>query len=127
MIDDMNLPRDKSVNDVKIKAIENCVKERYKSNRSSIEAALNLGIQFEQEFDEELISRCLKIAQKAIDADAQKSSAVEVEPHKEAAEEAEEIDTAEPNVDVCEHATNELQKETISIKVPFWKRLFAKG
>ena len=141
VLDDMRLDRSREVNGIKVKSIDNCVKTKYKSMRSSIEQALAVGITFEEEFNEELVDRCLRIATKAIDDGYRKANEVHEQekavpaepvflpdpepievPVQEAVEAPQTVNltNVESNVDM----TNE---PTEKPKTSFWKRLFCKA
>ena len=95
--------------------------------RKSIEGALKNGATFNEEFNEETVNRCLKIAQDAIANGRQKAAApqetVEVEEKAQV--------TVEPKVE------EKAQVETMTVeehqpeapktgKVSFWKKIFCK-
>lgn len=129
-IDDITTRRDRNINDVKIKAIENRMKDAYKQMRKTIELALEYGNAFEDEFNEEIVERCLQITKDAIEGskkqavEAQSAPNPVVEEHvdtnvREMSENAEAVEHPEP-------VANEHQEEPKPKKVSFWRRLFGK-
>jgi hypothetical protein len=127
-INDITTRRDRSINDVKIKAIEKRIKDAYKSMRKTIEAALANGNTFEDELDENIVERCLQITKNAIASGYQKAA----EEHEKAvlAETVVKSDTSINNAE-CEESdeaiVNEQPKEVVPTKVSFWKRVFCKA
>lgn len=126
-INDITYRRDRSINGVKVKAIQKRIKDTYKEMRKSIEGALNNGATFNEEFNEETVNRCLKIAQDAIANGRQKAAA-----HRETVEVKEKAQvTVEPQVEekaqVETMTVEEHQPEvTKTEKVSFWKKIFCK-
>ena len=151
-INDITTRRDRNINDVKVKAIEKRMKENYTQMRKTIELAMQ-NDSFEQEFDEELVEKCLSISQGIVGAVKRKEAEVarredeaEVESAKlkdsaaytamEAKGQAEQI--------LCEEEQNEPPKpaetksekfvepvkkntkEVLKPKIPFWQRIFNK-
>ena len=128
-ISDIVSYRDRSINDVKIKAIQKRIKATYKEMRKSIEGALNNGAQFVEEFNEETVNRCLKIAQDAVTSGRQKAAAEHnsTAVNREATQ-TEAVLDVEENVSVEQEIKSENQNESPkSEKVSFWKRIFARA
>jgi hypothetical protein len=138
-IDDITTHRDRNINDVKLKAIEKRMKDAYKQMRKTIELALENN-DFEQEFDEELVEKCLGMARGIFDTYKRK----EAERALREAQAMEEgirtkIWAAQMAVDAKANAEQILQevchietpnrkteKEGKKTRVGFWKRLFGK-
>lgn len=149
-IDDITTRRDRNINDVKIKAIENRMKDAYKSMRKTIEAALANGNSFEHEFDEEIAQRCLRIAKSAIEdgenkvaeqfAKKETQKAIEecennIEKIKMTTEaRAAAVAATSPNAqisnlpEVVQAEIKSQKKKTVNFlpKESFWKRIFRK-
>lgn len=126
-IDDITYRRDKSIYGVRTKAIQNRIKATYKEMRKSIEGALNNGATFNEEFNEETVNRCLKIAQDAIANGRQKAAApqetVEVEEKAQVTVEPKVEEKAQVETMTVEEHQPEAPKTE---KVSFWKKIFCK-
>ena len=119
--------RDRSINGVKVKAIQTRIKATYKEMRKSIEGALENGATFNEEFHEETVNRCLKIAQDAIANGRQKAASrqetVEVEEKAHATVEPQVEEKAQVETMTVEEHQPEVTKTE---KVSFWKKIFCK-
>ena len=141
-INDITSRRDRNINDVKVKAIEKRMKDAYKQMRKTLELALE-NDDFEQEFDEELVTKCLNISQNIVDAIMRKEAEsangstnavaekknVEVNVTEMAVNQEQETVCETPKNDVSNQMSNEATtsaKVVMKSKVPFWKRLFGK-
>lgn len=141
-INDITSRRDRNINDVKVKAIEKRMKDAYKQMRKTLELALE-NDDFEQEFDEELVTKCLNISQNIVDAIMRKETEsangstnavaekknVEVNVTEMAVNQEQETVCETPRNDVSNQMSNEVttsSKVVMKSKVPFWKRLFGK-
>lgn len=124
-INDITTNRNRSINDVKLKAIEKRIKDAYKTMRKTIELALENGNTFEEEFNEEIVEKCLLITTNAIENGMRKAAEV----HAERVVEPESTDM--PVVLECEKTpvedVAECSKEVSKTKVSFWKRIFTKA
>lgn len=129
-INDITTMRNRSVNDVKIKAIEKRMKDTYKAMRKTIELAIANGNSFEYEFNEEMVERGLRITQSAIE-DGEKKYATNHDAEVATIDDAPQKDQGD-HVDAKEQddqTTPEVVTNTNStnnVKIPFWKRLFGK-
>lgn len=141
-INDITSRRDRNINDVKVKAIEKRMKDAYKQMRKTLELALE-NDDFEQEFDEELVTKCLNISQNIVDAimrrEAESANGstnavaekknVEVNVTEMAVNQEQETVCETPKNDVSNQMSNEATtsaKVVMKSKVLFWKRLFGK-
>jgi hypothetical protein len=131
-INDITYRRDRSINGVKVKAIQNRIKATYKEMRKSIEGALENGATFNEEFNEETVNRCLQIARSAIANGRQQALKAHQEPEKQ-----EPVVEETPQVVVEQPAEETAQVETMTVeehptepkkpeKVSFWKKIFGK-
>ena len=149
-INDITYRRDRNINDIKVKAIEKRMKDSYKQMRKTLELALEHDNDFEQEFDEEVVDKCLQLAKNAIERSKQKAAA---QKNQEAAQQA--IKECEEKIEVLKR-TAEAQATAVAIsqnaqmsdlpecvqeeiksqkkqatssthKPPFWKRIFNKA
>ena len=131
-IDTITTQRNRSINDVKLKEIEKRMKDAYKQMRKTIEEALDNGVSFEYEFDEDAVERCLKIAQDAIGGSKKKATEAATENEKVEAEvepkpeqKVVKIEDGVRAEDVVETVVNNRSSEnTKAANVPFWRRLF---
>lgn len=129
-INDITTNRNRSINDVKLKAIEKRIKDAYKHMRRIIQLALENGNTFEDEFDENVVEKCLQITKKAIDSGYQKAAEEHVatanvqEPQVEQVESVVEAKHAETSESVI---AKEACEEKPRTKVGFWKRIFGKA
>jgi hypothetical protein len=128
-IDGITQYRNRSINDVKLKAIETRMKDAYKSMRKTIEMALENGASFKHEFDDATVERCLSIAkdplqnnQENVQAEAEHDT-VCVEPLTEHVTDETAVSSEETSIPEENDETNE---EPTKAKVGFWKRLFCK-
>lgn len=128
-INDIVSYRNRSINDVKIKAIQKRIKATYKEMRKSIEGALNNGAQFVEEFNEATVNRCLEIAQNAISNGRQKSATVNIEEPVEpvVVQEKETASVNENSVIDIECKSEAAAEHPKREKVSFWKRIFVKA
>lgn len=128
-ISDIVSYRDRSVNDIKVKAIQKRVKATYKEMRKSIEGALENGASFTEEFNEETVNKCLQIAQNAVANGRQKAAAEhDVVVAECKAEQTEVVLDAEESAPVDQITTSESNEEqTKPAKVSFWKRIFTRA
>lgn len=141
-INDITSRRDRNINDVKVKAIEKRMKDAYKQMRKTLELALE-NDDFEQEFDEELVTKCLNISQNIVDAIMRKEAEsangstnavtekknVEVSVTEMSVNQEQETVCETPKNDISNQMSNEAttpSKVVMKSKVPFWKRLFGK-
>jgi hypothetical protein len=141
-INDITSRRDRNINDVKVKAIEKRMKDAYKQMRKTLELALE-NDDFEQEFDEELVAKCLNISQNIVDAIVRKEAEsaycptnavaeqknVEVNVTEMAVNQEQETVCETPRNDVSNQISNEEttpSKVVMRSKVPFWKKFFGK-
>lgn len=141
-INDITSRRDRNINDVKVKAIEKRMKDAYKQMRKTLELALE-NDDFEQEFDEELVTKCLNISQSIVDAIRHKEAKsangstnavaekknVEVNVTEMVVNQEQETVCETPRNDVSNQISNEEttpSKVVMRSKVPFWKRFFGK-
>ena len=137
-INDITSRRDRSINDVKVKAIEKRMKDAYKKMRKTLELALE-NDDFEQEFDEELVEKCLNLSQSIFDAIKHKEAKVA---YREAQMEYESakvkayatltaIETERQAVQIPQHMSHEGSPnqgpEKEKPKISFWKRIFGKA
>ena len=144
-INDITSRRDRNINDVKVKAIEKRMKDAYKQMRKTLELALE-NDDFEQEFDEELVTKCLNISQNIFDAikrreteiayreaEAEIESAklkaattyVAIETKAEAKQSLQRMTSNKSPKQEPNNTTNS-EKEIVKPKVSFWKRLFGR-
>lgn len=135
-INDVTSRRNRSINDIKVKAIERRMKDAYKQMRKTIELALEHNNDFEQECDEGTVERCLTIAKEAI-KDGKKKAAekalqeAQAEKDKAKMRAAAQAEAATAQVDAFE-VFQEVQTEVVphleanKTKTPFWKKLFCK-
>ena len=151
-INDITTRRDRNINDVKVKAIEKRMKENYTQMRKTIELAMQ-NDSFEQEFNEELVEKCLSISQGIVGAVKRKEAEAtrreeeaEVESTKlnasaehsamDAKGQTEQILREEEQKESPEHAETKSEKtvepekepakEVLKHKVSFWQRIFNK-
>ena len=120
-IDDIVSYRNRNINDVKLKTIEKRMKATYKEMRKSIEAALENGATFTEEFNETTVNRCLQITQNAIESGRRKAAEVHVATVVETENLTKQNDTAECVEVVVEHTDNAKPK-----KISFWRRIFCR-
>jgi hypothetical protein len=141
-INDITTRRDRNINDVKIKAIEKRMKDAYKQMRKTIEAALANGNSFEDEFDEDIVGRCLRIAQDAIEDGKRKAAEQHLREAEAAVESSQMMANAQYEAAVADATTIPQYVQTVSDergsaevsekevekpkKVSFWQRLFGK-
>jgi hypothetical protein len=138
-IDDITYFRDRSINDIKIKSIEKRMKDAYKQMRKTLELALE-NDNLEQEFDEELVEKCLNMAQAIFDAYKRKEAERALR-EAQAMEEGIKMkiwadSTAVKAQESAEQILQEVshietpkrgpEKEKIKPKAGFWKRIFRK-
>lgn len=129
-INDITTRRDRSINDVKLKAIEKRIKDAYKQMRRTIEMALENGNSFKDEFDDAVVERCLQIAKDAIESGRQKAAEAHVEVNNSKPTQTEQVQSVN-EVEVEESGSsdvlNEKGEEAPKAKVGFWKRIFGKS
>ena len=147
-IDDITTRRNRNINDVKVKAIENRMKDAYKKMRKTIELAMEYGNDFEDEFDENIVERCIAIAKNSIENGRKKAAAMyavnaEREAKQDNTEKAEQKPadrSNEPDVETAAQEETPQQstiEKQISVeerpekkpekKVGFWRRLFCRA
>ena len=127
-IDDITTRRDRNINDVKIKAIEKRMKDAYKQMRKTVELALEYGNSFEDEFNEEIVERCMKIAKDAFENSRRRvaETCVEAITQSQQIEEVQSKSNEECTKSNVSPMTNTHQEKTQKTKVSFWKRIFSK-
>lgn len=77
VLNDITTERNRSINDVKMKSIDKWMKDKYKHMHTTISAALDQGITFEDEFNEEFVEKCLTFARNAIESGERKAREAE--------------------------------------------------
>ena len=149
-INDITHRRDRNINDIKVKAIEKRMKDSYKQMRKTLELALERDNDFEQEFDEEIVEKCLHLTKNALERSKQKAAA---QKSLEAAQQA--IKECEKDIEIirveAEAAGNALESQASNVQTidlpatpqtktktqkeketrtplrkPFWKSIFQK-
>jgi hypothetical protein len=125
-IDDITTRRNRNINDVKVKAIENRMKDAYKKMRKTIELAMEYGNDFEDELNEEIVERCIAITKNSIENGRQRAAETSVEAitQSQQTEQAQFVDEVE-----CSETSepiNTIEEKTQRTKVGFWKRIFGK-
>lgn len=125
-IDDITTRRDRSINDVKLKAIEKRMKDAYKQMRKTIEAALENGNAFEYEFDEATVERCIRIANDAIKDGLKKAEESDLNASCAETSQQSEQDVPKQSTDECVEVANVQCEAAKPAKIPFWKKMFGK-
>lgn len=130
-INDITHQRDRNINDLKVKTIERRMKESYKQMRKTIELAMKEDNDFEQEFDDEIVERCLRVTKEAIDEGKRKAAQKVIEECENKIEECQVLAEAQYQAKATAHEIHLTEqnkpqssiKEKIINKYP-WMRIF---
>ena len=120
VLNDITTERNRSINDVKMKSIDKWMKDKYKHMHTTISAALDQGITFEDEFNEEFVEKCLTFARNAIESGERKAREAE----QRTTPVSEEPKVSEPEVITEDDvALEEKPNVAPTPKKSFWERI----